>query len=37
MAALRSWYIADPTGYEIEVVRWEKDEVRFRPLANADS
>lgn len=25
----RSWYVSDPTGYEIEVVRWEDDRVRF--------
>ena len=24
-----SWYINDPTGYEIEVVLWNKDEIRF--------
>ena len=25
----RSWYIQDPTGYEIEVVRWNDDRIRF--------
>lgn len=25
----RSWYVCDPTGYEIEVVAWNSDEVRF--------
>lgn len=25
----RSWYVADPTGHEIEVVAWKDDEVRF--------
>ena len=24
-----SWYIADPSGYAIEVVLWNNDEVRF--------
>ena len=24
-----SWYIKDPTGYEIEVVHWDEDEVNF--------
>ena len=24
-----SWYISDPTGYEIEVVLWDKDHVAF--------
>jgi catechol 2,3-dioxygenase-like lactoylglutathione lyase family enzyme len=24
-----SWYVTDPTGYEIEVVRWDADQVRF--------
>ena len=24
-----SWYIADPTGYEIELVKWDADEIRF--------
>ena len=24
-----SWYIKDPTGYEIEVVAWDKDKPRF--------
>jgi catechol-2,3-dioxygenase len=24
-----SWYINDPTGYEIEVVLWEKDRITF--------
>lgn len=28
----RSWYIADPTGWEIEVVRWDEDRVMFAPL-----
>jgi catechol 2,3-dioxygenase-like lactoylglutathione lyase family enzyme len=25
----RSWYVSDPTGYTIEVVRWEGDRVAF--------
>jgi hypothetical protein len=25
----RSWYIKDPTGYEIEVALWEGDQVAF--------
>lgn len=25
----RSWYVADPTGYEIEVAAWRDDTVRF--------
>lgn len=25
----RAWYVADPTGYEIEVVAWKDDTVRF--------
>jgi len=24
-----SWYVKDPSGYEIEVVAWDNDEVRF--------
>jgi catechol 2,3-dioxygenase-like lactoylglutathione lyase family enzyme len=24
-----SWYVNDPTGYEIEVVLWDNDQVRF--------
>lgn len=24
-----SWYVIDPTGYEIEVVHWDGDEIRF--------
>ena len=24
-----SWYINDPTGYQIEVVLWDDDEIRF--------
>ena len=24
-----SWYIRDPTGYQIEVVYWHHDEIRF--------
>lgn len=24
-----SWYINDPTGYEIEVVHWDEDRVQF--------
>jgi catechol 2,3-dioxygenase-like lactoylglutathione lyase family enzyme len=27
----RSWYVNDPTGYEIEVVCWNGDAVRFAP------
>ena len=25
----RAWYVTDPTGWEIEVVHWDGDEVRF--------
>ena len=25
----RSWYVYDPTGYEIEVVSWKGDRVAF--------
>jgi len=25
----RSWYVTDPTGYEIEIVVWDDDDVRF--------
>jgi catechol 2,3-dioxygenase-like lactoylglutathione lyase family enzyme len=28
----RSWYIKDPTGYEIEVVLWTDDRVAFDPI-----
>ena len=28
----RSWYINDPTGYEIEVVLWSEDEIEFEPM-----
>jgi len=28
----RSWYINDPTGYEIEVVLWSDDEIEFEPM-----
>jgi len=28
----RSWYVNDPTGYEIEVVLWSDDEIDFEPL-----
>ncbi len=24
-----SWYVADPSGYEIEVVHWRDDRIRF--------
>ncbi len=27
-----SWYIKDPTGYEIEVVHWDKEQISFDPL-----
>ena len=30
-----AWYVADPTGYEIEVAAWDHDEVKFPPLADA--
>lgn len=32
--ASTSWYVADPTGYEIEVVLWDRDEVRFGASSN---
>lgn len=28
----RSWYVNDPTGWEIEVVCWKEDRVQFEPL-----
>jgi lactoylglutathione lyase len=28
----RSWYIKDPTGYEIEVALWADDRVAFEPM-----
>ena len=28
-----SWYVADPTGYSIEVVCWNEDEIRFDAVA----
>lgn len=27
-----SWYINDPTGYEIEVVLWDNNTITFEPL-----
>lgn len=24
-----SWYVIDPTGYEIEIVHWDRDEIHF--------
>src|SRR5262245_48511768 len=27
----RSWYVYDPTGYEIEVASWKNDRVVFHP------
>lgn len=27
----RSWYVKDPTGYEIEVACWNEDRIRFDP------
>jgi hypothetical protein len=32
----RSWYIKDPTGYEIEVVLWTEDVVAFDPLDSTE-
>ncbi|GJM44580.1 MAG: hypothetical protein DHS20C21_14220 [Gemmatimonadota bacterium] len=32
----RAWYVNDPTGWEIEVVHWKNDEVKFAPLAKAE-
>lgn len=29
----RSWYLIDPTGYEIEVVYWHQDQIRFPDAA----
>jgi catechol 2,3-dioxygenase-like lactoylglutathione lyase family enzyme len=26
-----SWYVTDPTGYEIEVAHWKEGRVRFEP------
>ncbi len=31
----KSWYVEDPTGYEIEVALWDNDEISFDPLAPA--
>jgi len=31
----RSWYVFDPTGYEIEVVFWQDGTIRFDPLQTA--
>lgn len=28
-----SWYVLDPTGYEIEVTAWDKDRVSFAGLS----
>ena len=28
-----SWYITDPDGYQIEVVLWKDDQIRFAPQA----
>ena len=28
----KSWYIKDPTGYEIEVVLWDDQRIAFEPL-----
>lgn len=28
-----AWYVADPSGYEIEVVLWNDDHIAFGPLA----
>jgi catechol 2,3-dioxygenase-like lactoylglutathione lyase family enzyme len=28
-----AWYVKDPSGYEIEVVRWHDDAARFTPAA----
>ena len=33
----RSWYVRDPTGYEIEVVHWQNDRVVFESRAKAVS
>ena len=27
-----SWYILDPSGHEIEIVSWNKDQIKFNPL-----
>lgn len=32
----RSWYVTDPTGYEIEVVIWNDDRVVFEPVAKEE-
>ncbi len=31
----KSWYICDPTGYEIEVVLWHDERVAFSPTKQA--
>ena len=28
-----SWYVSDPTGYSIEVVAWDNDEITFDQVA----
>jgi hypothetical protein len=31
----RSWYVTDPTGYEVEVVAWNNDSISFAPMTQA--
>lgn len=31
----RSWYVTDPTGYEIEVVLWDEDRIALEPGGSA--
>jgi catechol 2,3-dioxygenase-like lactoylglutathione lyase family enzyme len=33
----RSWYVADPTGYDIEVVLWNDDRVVFEPAMKEEA
>lgn len=30
-----SWYLTDPTGYEIEVALWDRDRIAFDPIENS--
>ena len=32
----RSWYIKDPTGYEIEVALWDEDRIAFDPMVRSE-
>lgn len=30
-----SWYLTDPTGYEIEVALWDRDRIAFDPIEDS--